>query len=180
MLDSADYFDIPLTKQNLEDYLDQISSGLRSPQRVRVLLDQYGKLCSEFIPFHRLDDKRPLKVRLAKESVHSRNVFLFHKTTQRDVYETARKGFEDLDDVLLYNEKAELTEFTIGNLVVELDGQLFTPPLICGVLAGTFRAHLLETGQAMEKVIQIEQLTHCTKIFRVNSIRCWQTAELIV
>ena len=45
MLDSADYFDIPLTKQNLEDYLDQISSGFRSPQRVRVLLNQHGKLC---------------------------------------------------------------------------------------------------------------------------------------
>jgi para-aminobenzoate synthetase/4-amino-4-deoxychorismate lyase len=105
---------------------------------------------------------------------------LFHKTTQRDVYEAARKGLEHFDDVLLYNENRELTEFTIGNLVVELGGQLLTPPIACGVLAGTFRAHLLETGQIVETVIPVPQLSHCTRIFRVNSLRRWQLAEWIV
>jgi para-aminobenzoate synthetase/4-amino-4-deoxychorismate lyase len=87
-------------------------------------------------------------------------------------------GYEDLDDVLLYNERGELTEFTIGNLVVELDGQLLTPAIACGVLPGTFRAHLLETGQIVERTIPVNQLTHCTKIFRVNSIRRWQLVEI--
>ncbi len=115
---------------------------------------------------------------LPQNPVDSSNVFLFHKTTQRDVYDDARKGRKELDDVLLYNEEGELTEFTIGNLVVELEGQLFTPPISCGVLAGTFRAHLLETGQVLERTILVEQLDHCTKIFRVNSIRRWQTVEI--
>jgi para-aminobenzoate synthetase/4-amino-4-deoxychorismate lyase len=119
-----------------------------------------------------------LNICLAKKPVDSSNVFLFHKTTRREVYESARKDFPDFDDVLLYNELDELTEFTIGNLVVELDGKLFTPPISCGVLAGTFRAHLVETGQMVERTISVGQLRDCTKIFRVNSIRRWQRVQI--
>ncbi len=178
MLDSANYFDIPITKQKLEAYLKQISLEFRTPQRVRVLLDRCGELRSDTLPFESSENPRTLKTSLARGPIDSRNVFLFHKTTLRDVYEAARMGLEEYDDVLLYNEKDELTEFTIGNLVVELEGQLFTPPISCGVLAGTFRAHLLETGQMAERTILIQQLSSCTRIFRVNSIRRWQEVEL--
>jgi para-aminobenzoate synthetase/4-amino-4-deoxychorismate lyase len=71
-----------------------------------------------------------------------------------------------------------LTEVTIGNLVVELNGKLFTPPVSCGLLPGTFRAHLVETGQVTERVIRVEELKKCTKIFLVNSVRKWQHAEI--
>ena len=178
MLDSADYFDIPITKQKLENYLEHIFFEFRTPQRVRVLLNQCGELRSESHPFELAENTQTLKTSLARGPVDSRNVFLFHKTTLRDVYEAARIGLENFDDVLLYNEWDELTEFTIGNLVVELEGQLITPPISCGVLAGTFRAHLLETGQIAERTILIQQLGSCTRIFRINSIRRWQEVEL--
>jgi para-aminobenzoate synthetase / 4-amino-4-deoxychorismate lyase len=178
MLDSADYFDISTSKQKLEDYLDQISSKLSSAQRIRLLLDQSGVLRSEAVPFQAGNMDQPLNVCLAKQPVDSGNVFLFHKTTRRDVYEWALSDLHGIDDVLLYNEVEELTEFTIGNLVVELDGKLFTPPVSCGVLPGTFRAYLLETGQVVERTISIQQLKDCTEIFRVNSIRKWQRVHM--
>jgi len=178
MLDSAKYFDIPIEKEKLQEFLEQISLEFHAPQRVRVLLDQRGKLGVESVPYDPSENARPLKASLAREPVDSRNLFLFHKTTQRAVYESARKGFEEIDDVLLYNEEGDLTEFTIGNLVVELDGQLYTPPISCGVLAGTFRAHLIETGQVLERTIPVQQVTNCTKLYRVNSIRGWQEVKL--
>ena len=178
MLDSAKYFDIPIEKEKLQEFLEQISLEFHAPQRVRVLLDQRGKLDYESRPYDPSENARPLKASLAREPVDSRNLFLFHKTTQRAVYESARKGFEEIDDVLLYNEEGDLTEFTIGNLVVELDGQLYTPPISCGVLAGTFRAHLIETGQVLERTIPVQQVTNCTKLYRVNSIRGWQEVKL--
>ena len=84
----------------------------------------------------------------------------------------------DFDDVLLYNENDELTEFTIGNLVAEMDGELFTPPISCGLLAGTFRSHLLETGQIKERVISKDDLEKCSKLFLVNSVRKWVKVDL--
>jgi len=189
LLDSAEYFDFPISSRGgvtpplhpeeiLGTYLNEISSRFTSPQRVRLLLDKNGKLSFEAKSFQPSVDHPPMKVCLAKEPIHSGNVFLFHKTTRREMYDSARKYFPDCDDVLLYNEKDELTEFTIGNLVVELDGKLYTPPLSCGLLAGTFRAYLLETRQVMETVIGVHQLKDCAKIFLVNSVRKWQTVEI--
>ncbi|HEX9388638.1 MAG TPA: aminodeoxychorismate synthase component I [Anaerolineales bacterium] len=178
MIDSAAYFDIPATRERLEEYLDQISFEIFEPQRVRLMLDQSGKLTHQSSHLETAESHQTLNVCLAKEPVDSNNVFLFHKTTQREVYESARKGLETFDDVLLYNELGELTEFTIGNLIVKLNGQLLTPPISCGVLAGTFRAYLIETGQLLERTITIDQLKSCTKVFRVNSIRQWQRVQI--
>jgi para-aminobenzoate synthetase/4-amino-4-deoxychorismate lyase len=95
------------------------------------------------------------------------------------MYDEARTGHMDCDDVLLYNERGELTEFTIGNLVVELDGKLITPPMECGLLPGTFRAHLLETNQVVEGIVPVDRWMECTKIFRVNSVRGWEPVNLL-
>ena len=204
ILDSADYFGFPvstesrwlnsgasrrvskppLSKEIIGIYLDKVSSRFNSPQRLRMLLDKKGKLTCEAKPFQPALPTpspaaagKPLKVRLAKEPIHSNDAFLFHKTTHRNVYDSARKDFPDYDDVLLYNEHGELTEFTIGNLVVEMDEGFFTPPVSCGLLAGTFREHLLETNRVAERTIRLEELKDCAKIFLVNSVRKWQRVE---
>jgi len=176
LLDSANYFAFSVSEKAIEESLDQIASGFTTPQRVRLLMDRNGNINTESTT-HQTTEKM-IQVRLAEKPINSDNVFLFHKTTKRDIYENARAGFPNCDDVLLYNERGELTEFTIGNLVVELGGELITPPVDCGLLPGTFRAHLLETGQVMERVVLIQRLKDCTKIFRVNSIRSWEMVQL--
>jgi len=209
LLDSANYFDFavssklrwssmggvlprvskpPLTKETLETFLDNISSQFSSPLRVRLLLDKNGNLSSESKFFQSSEDYPPMKFCLAKEPIDSGNIFLYHKTTHREVYDSALRAAGcfaktpkeqgGCDDMLLFNEHNELTEFTIGNLVVELDGRLYTPPLSCGLLPGTFRAYLLETGQVAERTIRVEELKDCAKIFLVNSVRKWQRVEL--
>ena len=77
------------------------------------------------------------------------------------------------DDILLYNENNELTEFAIGNLVAEINGKLYTPPISCGLLAGTYRAHLIETGKTKERVIHKSELGKFSRLFLVNSVRKW-------
>ena len=173
MEDSSDYFDFPFSKEKLEDFLNNLASGFNSSKRVKVLLDGIGDFSAESKDFH--SEKKVFKVHLAEQSINSNNMFFFHKTTLRDIYPTSQSGF---DDVLLFNEKDELTEFAIGNLVVEMDGELVTPPVTCGLLAGTFRAHLLETNQIKERIILKDELDKCTKVFLVNSLRKWVEVEI--
>jgi para-aminobenzoate synthetase/4-amino-4-deoxychorismate lyase len=209
LLDSAKYFDYPivrrsgvppsyLPKEIIDSSLNEISSQFNSPQRVRLLLDRNGNLSHEAKPLQPSMLKSPsppprtaaeanMKICLAKQRVNSSNVFLFHKTTHREIYESvihsARSETpqeQDMyDDVLLHNERGELTEFTIGNLVVEMDDKLYTPPISCGLLAGTFREYLLETNQVEERIIWVDDVEKCTKFFLVNSVRKWQEAKLI-
>ncbi len=66
------------------------------------------------------DFSSPVRVRLAQEPVNSADIFLYHKTTRRGVYEEAMRTVPDCDDVLLWNERRELTESCVANIVVEI------------------------------------------------------------
>lgn len=170
--DSASYFDFPFSREHFENYLNELASGFKSAQRIRILLNKFGELNAEVKNFQ--SQEKPFKARLANFPIDSKEIFLYHKTTKRDIYPVP----DQVDDILLYNEKDELTEFTIGNLVVELNGKLITPPISCGLLAGTFRSHLLETGKIKEQIIHKDQLQNCSKIFLINSVRKWIDLEL--
>jgi para-aminobenzoate synthetase / 4-amino-4-deoxychorismate lyase len=177
LLDSADYFDFAVVKADIEECLDRLSSAPHGPQRVRLLLSGEGKIEITHTPLSL--EMKTIRACLADGPVDSGDPFIFHKTTWREIYDNARSAHPDCDDVLLYNERGELTEFTIGNLVVELDGKLLTPPVECGLLPGTLRAELLETGKITEQVISVHRLKECTKIHRVNSVRGWEEAIIL-
>lgn len=172
MRDSAGYFNFSFSSEYLELHLKNLSAEFNSPKRIRLLLNKAGEISTQTRDFQILE--KPFKVNLAEQPINSDDIFLFHKTTNRKAYPSSTKG---MDDVLLYNEKNELTEFTIGNLVVEMNSTLFTPPISCGLLAGTFREHLLETQQVKERIISKDELQKCSKIFLVNSVRKWVNVE---
>jgi para-aminobenzoate synthetase/4-amino-4-deoxychorismate lyase len=84
-----------------------------------------------------------------------------------------------VDDVLLWNEDGEVTESTIANLVVEIDGELITPSLSSGLLPGTMRARLLRDGRIREGVVRRDDLPRCTALWLVNSVRGWRECVLV-
>ena len=81
----------------------------------------------------------PVRLELALHPVDAGDVFLYHKTTHRKVYDAARAGRTAGDDVLLYNERGEITETCRANVALRMGGELCTPPVACGLLAGTLR-----------------------------------------
>ena len=121
----------------------------------------------------------PLLVTLADQPVDKNNPFLYHKTTNRDIYAQFQKKFTHVYDVLLWNEDGEITEFTNGNIVLEKDGQLWTPPIESGLLAGIYREMLLESGKIHEKILTIEDVKTSQKIWFINSIREWIKVQLV-
>jgi len=173
MRDSADYFGFSFSRENIKQHLEKLSAEFPSPQRIRILVNRIGEISTETKEFQ--IQENPFKVSLSDQRINSNEIFLYHKTTNRNIYPSLTHG---MDDVLLSNENDELTEFTIGNLVVEINGELFTPPLSCGLLAGTFREYLLETQQITERVIRKDELPTCTKIFLINSVRKWVEVEI--
>lgn len=177
MSDSAEYFGYNFSKKGLKGLLDEMALSFTSPQRVRILSDRSGEYTVEAKEMLQAA-RHTFNVCLAEKPVSTSNVFLFHKTTRRKDYDEALQSCRHCDDVLLFNEKDELTEFTIGNLVVERHGELVTPPITCGLLAGTFREYLLESRQVTERAITMEELAGCKKIFLVNSVRKWIAVDL--
>jgi para-aminobenzoate synthetase/4-amino-4-deoxychorismate lyase len=50
-------------------------------------------------------------------------------TTFRRVYESAKSSCPGYDDVLLWNERGDITETCIANVVVSLGGEFITTPV---------------------------------------------------
>jgi para-aminobenzoate synthetase/4-amino-4-deoxychorismate lyase len=125
------------------------------------------------------DTDRPWRVAAAAEPIHGPEVFLRHKTTNRAIYDSARACRPDADDVLLWNARGELTESTIANLVVEVAGRKITPPVSSGLLAGVFRAELLERGVIEEGLVMRDALRGGQPLWLINSLRGWIQATLI-
>ncbi|MFY7863434.1 chorismate-binding protein [Roseateles sp.] len=106
--------------------------------------------------------------------------FIVHKTTRREVYEAfARSKPSQAFDVLLWNEDGELTECTIGNIALEIDGQWLTPRLEAGLLPGVYREELLQLGRLREARLMRADLARATGLALINSLRGWCPARLM-
>jgi para-aminobenzoate synthetase/4-amino-4-deoxychorismate lyase len=170
---SAAYFEIPLDEREARAALAEHARLYPAEaRRVRLLVAQTGAVRVASAPLE-LSCHERAAVALAAEPVSSRDRFLYHKTTNRAVYETRRAAHPRAFDVLLWNEAGALTEFTNGNLVLELDGRRWTPPRHAGLLAGTMRAELLARGEIAERVLTRADLTRASRCWFINSVRGW-------
>ncbi|MEO3946622.1 aminodeoxychorismate synthase component I [Gorillibacterium sp. CAU 1737] len=154
-----------------EDGAVRHEAALLSPAPSRVSSPPSSPIMP--LPESHLTQSRPERAVLAEERVDSRDPFLYHKTTRRGLYSRAFESGNGAYDVLLQNERGELTEFTRGNLVVERGGQRWTPPVEAGLLAGTFRDELLARGEMEEKTLTASDLRESDRIWFINSIRGW-------
>ncbi len=117
-------------------------------------------------------------VALASAPVDRHERALQHKTTRRAVHDLHRRQHPQVFDVLLWNEQEELTEFTYGNVILELDGALLTPPLSSGLLPGVLRAELLARGEVAERTLHRADLARATRLWFINSVRGWIAVAL--
>ena len=179
--DSASYFDYRIDTELIHKRLNEaISDSSKRPYKVRLFLDQNGNVTVEKEPLDTHQSTGIVKMSMGAEPVNSDNIFLYHKTTNRNVYVKARSTCrQTCDDVLLWNERGEITETTIANVVIQIDGELYTPPVTCGLLPGTFRNYLIRQGKIEEKIITPAMLEECEKLFLVNSVRLWREAEIM-
>jgi para-aminobenzoate synthetase/4-amino-4-deoxychorismate lyase len=148
------------------------------PLRARLLLHADGRveLQGGALP---PTATRPLRVGIAARPVDPRSVWLHHKTTRREIYDAAVASRPDCDDVLLWNDRGELTESSVANVIVEVGGQRLTPPLACGVLPGVERARAIAEGRAREAVVRLTDLRPGQRLWLVSSLRGVREARLV-
>jgi para-aminobenzoate synthetase/4-amino-4-deoxychorismate lyase len=81
--------------------------------------------------------------------------------------------------VVFCNERGEVTESSIANVVIVRGGEKLTPPRASGLLAGTFRAELLAAGEIRERVLTRDELRKADEIYLINSVQKWMRAQLV-
>lgn len=177
IIDSATYWGWPCQRTELEEALQRAVTGFSNvPQRVRLTCNAVGQIQVQAVPL--VQERQPLRVVLASQPVAQADLRLYHKSTRRQPYDQARAAHPDADDVLLWNEQGELTEFTVANLFVKMGSSWYTPPVTCGLLDGTLRSTLVRRGRVQERVLHKGDLKHASHIVWGNSVRGFRRVRL--
>ena len=167
---SARYFNIAFNAAAAVRIVARQCAKLSAAAVLR-LKSAHGNIVVEQVPLPMAASKPPL-VCLVDGAV-SADALLCHKTTVRGLYaralQTARAA--GCDDAVLHNECGEITETCIANIAAHIDGETLTPPLVCGLLPGVMRQHLLDSGELLERRIPIDDLRRADKIWRLNAVR---------
>jgi para-aminobenzoate synthetase/4-amino-4-deoxychorismate lyase len=177
LLESAWYFDIPVARSSLEELLAAVTADLDTGSVLRLLVDRIGNAAVEVSDAPTSGGRVLLAV--DDRPIDRLEPMLYHKTTNRTVYEMAVARHPNATDVVLWNEAGEVTETTISNLAVLAAGEWVTPPVTSGCLPGTYRAELLDQGKLVERVVSLDDLRGAGSIARLNSVRGWEEAELV-
>ncbi len=172
---SAGYFNFLYNKKDVLTALRRLERGFKqSAYRVRLLLFKDGSVELKPSLFELQKDCRP-KVYFSAKRTQSQDSFLYHKTTERKIYDEEytrcrRAGFYD---VIFANEKGEITEGAISNIFIGKNGFFYTPPLSCGLLDGVYRRYLLNSKKRRikEKVLFKEDLLRAEEVYLSNSVR---------
>jgi para-aminobenzoate synthetase/4-amino-4-deoxychorismate lyase len=184
---SAEYFlfccDLPSVALRLHEESRRFAPH---PMRVRLTLAKDGgvaitsQACS--LPETRCLPVRPdpggadlPRIEISPVRIDSSAPWVFHKTTRREVYdaELRRVRAKGLVDCCFVNERSELTEGCIANIILYFQGRYVTPQLQCGVLAGIMRKQLLADTRVplREEVLTLEDLLTAEAVFLCNSVR---------
>ncbi len=170
---SAHYFSFRCDKSAVRKRLLEMSGSFFGglPQKVRVLLERSGNFHLNAADLRPVIE--PVRVIFSQKAVDSKDVFLYHKTTFRPLYEDEHGKALGLGffDCIFINEKGEVTEGAITNVFLETGDGLVTPPVSSGLLDGTLRKELICRGVVKEKIIYPDELKEGRGVYVGNSVR---------
>ncbi|HEY2966714.1 MAG TPA: aminodeoxychorismate synthase component I [Actinomycetota bacterium] len=174
---SARYFGFRFELEAAAAALKRAVIEVTEPSVVRLTLARDGALSTDVRDLPPAEER--VRVALDDEPVDPSDLWLFHKTTRRAPYERRRERRPDVGDVVLVNDRGEVTESTIANLAVRLNGVWVTPPIDAGLLPGTYRTVLLRGGRLIERPVTVNELGGAGELALVSSVRGWRPAVLV-
>lgn len=173
MQKTAGYFLFVFDRQKLLDRINKEIKKLPGKKKFKykILLSKWGDCKSEITEIE--DSVHELRIMISDIRTNPEDKFFYFKTTNRKLYdEEYKKAVEkSFDEVIFLNNQDELTEGAISNIAIKLDDDFYTPPVKCGLLAGTYRKLMIEQNKLKEKVLTIEHLLNADELYIINAVR---------
>jgi para-aminobenzoate synthetase/4-amino-4-deoxychorismate lyase len=150
--ESAEYFDFSFDEASIRQRLGEAEETLKNNERyrVRLLLSKDGT--AEVSATALGEQPKEYLAAVSDVRTSSGDIFLYHKTTMRDIYESEYKKCREQGcfDVLFINER-------------EVE---------CGLLNGIFRQDFLsQHPECKEKVLTLDDLYSADEVYLTNSVR---------
>lgn len=171
---TADYFlfrfDVDLIKRSINRELESLNETKK--YKIRLTLNKWGKISFKIIELDQ--QKQNLSVIISPNQIKSNKRFQYFKTTNRKLYDEELQQYKTkgYDELIYFNEKGNLAEGAITNILIRKDDKFYTPPVNTGILNGCYRQFILDMKDGViEKEISLEELLNSEEIFLINSVR---------
>ena len=164
--EASRYFTYPYNEQKLLKELQEELTHLDPSldYRCRIALQKNGNFQLTITELTDLPASY-LQAQLTEQKLDLASSFTYFKTSQR-AHLTAKH-----QEQIFHLPDGTLLETTIGNLILEIKGKLYTPPARLPLLDGIYRRHLLETGQVEEKLLTLKDLEVADRVYACNALR---------
>ena len=125
----------------------------------------------------------PRRVKISGKKTLSSDVLLRHKVSARELYNKEHKKYKKLGfyGVIFTNERDEITEGAVSNIIIKKGGFYYTPPLSCGLLNGVYRQYLInkKSFPLKEKTIFRKDVLTADAVYLCNSVRGLEEVKVI-
>jgi 4-amino-4-deoxychorismate lyase len=175
---SAAAFGVPYDQYKLRTAIQKQVWELQQPSILTIELSLQGELHLHRQAHTLPITSKPLQLTVASTPINLQSPLLYYSTNY-PLFDHYLIRQPHKDALILWNERHELTQTTVGNLVVEQNGELCTPDLACGVVPGTFRAELLNTQKIKECTLYVEDVVFCGRVWVIDSIHKWREARIV-
>lgn len=156
------YYAYPFDEKALKERLKADLKDKQGSYRLRLSLDSRGEVGLSLSPFVKAETS--LGYRLAEQTKgHEKSSFTYFKTSHRPHLSE--------ESLVYYNHKGNLLEGSYYNIILEKDGQWFTPPASLGLLKGLTITALLNEGKVTEKPLTLADLEKADKLYGCNALR---------
>ena len=173
--ESSAYFNFSFNEKYVKETLDEHCRGFSKNKnyRVRLLLGKDGE--TNITSQESKSMEAELLIAFSDLKTDPWDRCLFHKTTNRGVYDAAHRKAKEagLFDIIFENDKGEITEGAISNIFIKKRGRFHTPPAACGLLNGVYRRYILKEKlfPVEEKILYKKDVEAADEIFLTNAVR---------
>ena len=164
--ESSRYFSYPFNKEEVQNQVEDLCQSLDfdTDYRLKMSLAKNGELTFEHNQLTGLADVF-CQARLVEQTHPLDSPYTYFKTSYRPHISL------EPHEQIYYNQKKELLETSIGNLVLKIEDQLYTPPVHLGLLNGIYRQSLIVNNQVTERVLTLDNLKQAQAIYGCNAVR---------
>ena len=164
--ESSRYFDYPFNAEKAHYQVEALcqSLDLNTDYRLKMSLAKDGELKFEHSQLTNLSDDF-CQARLVEQRHPLDRPYTFFKTSYRPHLSI------ELHEQIYYNHEGQLLETSIGNIVLKIEDQLYTPPVHLGLLNGIYRQSLIAENKLKEKVLTVKDLKQAQAIYGCNAVR---------
>ena len=164
--ESSRYFSYPFNKEEVQNQVEDLCQSLDfdTDYRLKMSLAKNGELTFEHNQLTGLADVF-CQARLVEQTHPLDSPYTYFKTSYRPHISL------EPHEQIYYNQKKELLETSIGNIVLKIEDQLYTPPVHLGLLNGIYRQSLIANNQVTERVLTLDNLKQAQAIYGCNAVR---------